>query len=84
MRGAKAQAIAVGPILSNTFEIGKFPRLGSQIRARRTRTEWRYQHGEKMEHDDYFWQNDFVWASDSHAGIGITETAILGMAAVRR
>ena len=38
-----------------------------------------------MEHDDYFWQNDFVWASsDSHAGIGITETAILGMAAARR
>ena len=42
-----------------------------------------YQHGEKMEHDDYFWQNDFVWASDSHAGIGITEAAILEMAAER-
>ena len=45
MRGAKAQAVTIGLMLSNTFEIGKddalnFPPLDLQIRARRTRTEW--------------------------------------------
>ena len=54
-----------------------FPPLGLSLSERRN-VRRRYQHGEKMEHDDYFLQNDFVWASDSHAGIGITETAIPG------
>ena len=69
---------------SNAFQsfrdwkgVNNFPPLGLSLSERRN-VRRRYQHGEKMEHDDYFWQNDLVWASDSHAGIGITETAIPG------
>ena len=66
---------------SNAFQFFRdwkdFPPLGLSLSERRN-VRRRYQHGEKMEHDDYFWQNDLVWASDSHAGIGITETAIPG------
>ena len=69
---------------SNAFQFFKdwkggnnFPPLSLSLSERRN-VRRRYQHGDKMEYDDYFWQNDLVWASDSHAGIGITETAIPG------